>query len=109
MCLPGGNRRVELAEFGGLPGMVGPVKAIEFAQHRRRSRSSLRFLQSGDEDFNAGSKDKGLLLMQRRLAASGQQQADKSQKNQAGIAGTTIAGHSRSSAAINIAAASNPV
>ena len=46
MCLPGGNRRVELAEFGGLPGMVGPVKAIEFAQHRRRSRSSLRFLQS---------------------------------------------------------------
>jgi hypothetical protein len=57
------------------------MQAIELAQHRRRSWTRLRLVQPGNQHLDAGSENKGFLMMQRRLAASDKAAEHNKQKD----------------------------
>ena len=63
--------------------MVSAMQAVEFAQHGGRRRTRLCFVESGDQQFDARSEDERLLLIERRLGASGEQQKTKAQRKEA--------------------------
>jgi hypothetical protein len=77
----GGECRVQGAQFGGLPGMIGAMQAVEFAQDGRSRRTRLRFVEAGDQDFDARAENEGFLMMERRFAAGGQPKNQRRQKS----------------------------
>ena len=51
-----------------------PVQAVEFAQYGRDGLSPLFGIAAGDQHFDTGAEDEGLLFLQRRPAASAEEQ-----------------------------------
>jgi hypothetical protein len=62
--------------------MVGSMQTIELAQHGCRCRTCCRFVQAGDQHFDAGPENEGFLMVQGRPLA-GRQDAGKKQREQA--------------------------
>src|SRR5574343_421743 len=67
-----GDGGVQRGQFGVLPGMVGAVQAVEFAQHGGDGLAARFGIVADDQHFDAGAEDVGLLLLQRRATAGGE-------------------------------------
>ena len=51
-----------------------PVQAVEFAEYGRDGLSPLFGIAAGDQHFDPGAEDESLLFLQRRPAASAEEQ-----------------------------------
>jgi hypothetical protein len=56
------------------------MQAVEFAQNGRRRRTRLRFVEAGDQHFDTGAENEGLLMVQWGLGAGHQQKYQGGQK-----------------------------
>ncbi len=77
-----GNGQIQVAQLGRLPGVVGAVQAVEFAQHGGDRLAAMRWLVADDEDLDAGAENVSLLLLQRGATAGGDD--DEQQRGKGG-------------------------
>ena len=75
----GRQRRIQRAQLRRLPGMVVLVQAVEFAEHGGDGAACALGFAADHDDFDAGAEDVGLLFLQGRRAAGGEQQRAEQQ------------------------------